>query len=258
MKVGVFEFPHQRPPLHLFVLVWQDPFSNVPQSDCLTATWGLLIFDKQLNDAPVCPGSMLVLLIIGDLLHQDGGTYAPPKIHDCVACLRGCISIGSEWTEAVPLDGKLGGHNWYQGLDYKTSTAIINNSRASVIKSCTFKIFIAQLGTLKKLQNTQVTPPQTPSAPSCVFLLFIQWLICISLPSPCGTSEQHEVKAGHLLTCVKSRKFSDLQPYLRWPSASSVCRPTTASSQAQDKICSAFFVLCHFPSTNVCLSKHKY
>lgn len=78
------------------------------------------------------------------------------------------------------------------------------------------------------------------------------------LPSPCGTSEQHEVKAGHLLTSVRSRRFSDLQPYLRWPSASPVCCQITASSQAQDKICSAFFALCHFPSTNVCLSKHKY
>lgn len=210
------------------------------QTRCRTATWGLLIFDKQTNDAPVCPGCMLCLLLIGNPLHQDGGANASPKIHhthfeNCevciqliarryhpVACFRGFISIGSEWAGTVHLDEKLGGHNWYQGLAYKTWTTIINNSRASVIKSYTSKIFIGQLGTLNNLQNTGVHPPSS----RCVFLLFIPWLICVSLLSPCGTSEQHEVKAGHLLTSVISQKLRDVQPR---------CVPSNHSSEPSTK-----------------------
>lgn len=90
-----------------------------------------------------------------------------------------------------------------------------------------------------------------------MFLLFIPWLICISLPSLCGTSEQREVKAGHLLTSVTSQKLTDLQPYPRWSSAASVCQPIIALSQAQEKICSAFLffflILCQFPNTNTSL-----
>lgn len=77
-----FEFPHQRP--QYIFLSSSDKIRSTTshsQTHCLTATLGLLIFDKQLNDAPVWPGSMLCLLIIGEILHQDGGTNAPPKIH---------------------------------------------------------------------------------------------------------------------------------------------------------------------------------
>lgn len=90
------------------------------------------------------------------------------RLHRPVACLSGCTSIGSEWTETGQLDEKLGGHNWYQGLDCKTWTTIINNSSASMIKSYTFKIFIAQLGTLNNLQNARVHPP-FPAVCSCSY-----------------------------------------------------------------------------------------
>lgn len=77
-----------------------------------------------------------------------------------------------------------------------------------------------------------------------MFLLFIPRLICISLPSPCGTSEQHEVKASHLLTSVTSWTPRDLQPYLRWSSAVSVCRPITGSRSSEPSTRES--LLCYF------------
>lgn len=154
------------------------------------------------------------------------------RLHRPVACLSGCTSIGSEWTETGQLDEKLGGHNWYQGLDCKTWTTIINNSSASMIKSYTFKIFIAQLGTLNNLQNARVHPP-FPAVCSCSLSHGSFVFLCRHHEAPRSSVKSKLViwwPVSHLGSSVISSHICD---------GHQLPRCAGALSQTQDGICSA-------------------